>query len=36
MQVIFVSSRADEAFLEALRKEPFQDAQHEPHEVRHM
>ena len=32
-QVIYVSSRADEALLEALRKEPFPDAQHEPHEV---
>lgn len=33
MQVIYVSSRADEALLEALRREPFPDAQHEPHEV---
>ena len=33
MQVIYVSSRTDEALLEALRREPFPDAQHEPHEV---
>ena len=33
MQVIYVSSRADEALLEALHEEPFLDAQHEPPEV---
>ena len=36
LQVIYTSSRSDEAFLEALRKPSFPDASESPHEVWHF